>query len=100
MFKKIGCALLAAGLVLGDADAQEMERMETDRPDQTESPFIVPVKWVQFEMGFNFEKNGPGAHTFVYPTLLSKYGISKRLEFRLITNLLSNRQYTGTHYEA
>jgi hypothetical protein len=100
MFKKIGVALLAAGLLWGDADAQEIERMETDRPDQTECPFIVPAKWVQIEMGFNFEKHAPGSHTFVYPTLLSKYGINKRLEFRLITSLLSNREYTGTHYES
>src|ERR1700712_165369 len=99
MLKKIGCALLAASLSIGDADAQELERMETDRPDQTECPFIVPTGWVQFEMGFNFEKNAPGNHTFVYPTLLSKYGVSKRLELRVITNLLSNREYTGTHYE-
>ena len=73
--------------------------METDRPDQTECPFIVPKGWVQFEAGFNFEKAGPGAHTFVYPTLLSKYGVSKRLELRLITNLLSNNEFTSTHYE-
>jgi len=91
MFKKWGCMLLAAGLSLGDAEAQEMERMETDRPDQTECPFIVRTGWVQFEMGFNFEKNAPGAHTFVYPALLSKYGISKRFEFRVITSLLSSR---------
>ncbi len=99
MFKKWGIALMMAGWGMGDATAQEMDRMETDRPDQTECPFIVPVKWVQLEMGFNFEKNEPGAHTFVYPTLLSKYGISKRLEFRLITSLLSDRQNMGTHYE-
>jgi Putative MetA-pathway of phenol degradation len=102
MLKKIGYALLTAGLSFGDADAQdtrEMERMETDRPDQTECPFIVPAKWVQFEMGFNFEKNGPGSHTFVYPTLLSKYGISKRIEFRMITSLLSNKEYTDVHNE-
>jgi hypothetical protein len=99
MFKKISYALLAACLSLGDAEGQEPERMETDRPDQTECPFIVPTGWIQYEMGFNFEKNAPGSHTLVYPALLSKYGISKRFELRVITNLLSNREYTGTHYE-
>ena len=74
--------------------------METDRPDQTECPFIVPVHWLQFETGFNFERNSPYEHTFVYPTLLSKYGISKRLELRLITSLLSNRQFNGNYYES
>ena len=99
MLKKMGIVLLAAGLSIGDADGQETERMETDRPDQTESPFIVPAKWLQFETGFNFEKNHPGAHTFVYPTLLSKYGVSKRLELRMITSLLSVNEYTGNHNE-
>ena len=86
-------------LVYAPARAQETERMETDRPDQTECPFIVPVKWVQLEAGFNYEKLAPGAHNFVYPTLLSKYGISKRLELRVITSLLYNRQFTGMRYE-
>ncbi|MEP7278518.1 MAG: transporter [Bacteroidota bacterium] len=91
--------LIVMALLPTGTHAQEMERMETDRPDQTECPYIVPVNWVQFEAGFNFEKNGPGTRTWVYPTLLSKYGISKRLECRLITSLLSNRQYNGTRYE-
>ncbi|MEO6316991.1 MAG: transporter [Chitinophagaceae bacterium] len=99
MFKNILVFLLAASLPAVPLFAQQLERMETDRPDQTESPFIVPAKWVQLEIGFNFEKNGPGLHTLVYPTLLSKYGISKRLEFRLITNLLTNRESTGSRYE-
>ena len=98
MLKKLGIVLLAAGLSGGDANAQE-ERMETDRPDQTESPYIVPKKWLQFESGFNFEKNEPGSQTFVYPTLLSKYGISKRFELRMITSLLANRDYNGSQYE-
>jgi len=79
--------------------AAQTEKIETDRPDQTECPFIVPAGWVQLEAGFNFEKNAPGAHTFVYPTLLSKYGISPRFEFRMITSLLSSRENTGSHYE-
>ncbi len=102
MFKYIRLLLCFLALVTAKTNAQEkkeMERMETDRPDQTECPFIVPVNWVQFESGFNFEKNAPGSHTFVYPTLLSKYGVSKKLELRLITTLLSNREYDGTHYE-
>ena len=98
--KKIAWALFATGLFTGEAAAQELDRMETDRPDQTECPFIVPVNWIQLETGFNFEKNRPGSHTFVYPTLLSKYGISKRLEFRVITSLLANREYNGGQYES
>jgi Putative MetA-pathway of phenol degradation len=92
MLKKIGYSLLTGLLPFSPAAAQELERMETDRPDQTECPYIVPKKWIQVEMGFNFEKNGPASHTFVHPAVLSKYGISKRVELRLITTFLSEKE--------
>jgi Putative MetA-pathway of phenol degradation len=68
--------------------AQQQGRMETDRPDQTESPFITKNKYVQAEIGFNAEKDN-GLRTLVHPTVLWKYGASKRFEFRLITELVS-----------
>jgi hypothetical protein len=63
------------------------EKMETDRPDQTESPFLTPKKWMQFEIGFNSQKNTASSKEYFYPTLLSKYGISKWFELRLITTV-------------
>ncbi|MFM2137708.1 MAG: hypothetical protein RJA57_15 [Bacteroidota bacterium] len=68
--------------------AQLSGRMETDRPDQTESPFIVKPKYMQAEIGFNYESEA-GDRTLVHPTALWKYGISKLFEFRLITELNS-----------
>src|SRR5215203_1741986 len=68
--------------------AQQEGRMEADRPDQTESPFITKKKYVQTEFGFSYEKNGD-LHAFVHPTVLWKYGACKRFEFRLITELVS-----------
>lgn len=64
--------------------------LDTDRPDQTESAFLVPKKWLQFEAGFNFQKNNARENEFLTPTLLSKYGLSKRVELRLITSLKTN----------
>lgn len=66
------------------------EPIDTDRPDQTESVNIVPKKWLQFEVGFNYQKNDDNNKEFLLPTLLGKYGISKRIELRLITTI--NRQ--------
>jgi hypothetical protein len=60
--------------------------IDTDRPDQTESAALVPKGWLQFEAGFNYEKEAENHH-FVLPTLLSKYGVSKWFELRLITTL-------------
>jgi hypothetical protein len=37
--------------------AQQEGRMETDRPDQTECPFIVKKCFMQIEMGFNAHKS-------------------------------------------
>lgn len=61
------------------------DKIDTDRPDQTESASTVPKKWVQFEMGFLKQKNYTDEDYFQHPSLLTKYGIGKRLEIRLIT---------------
>jgi hypothetical protein len=69
--------------------SQETGRMETDRPDQTESPVITKKKYIQAEIGFNIEKDND-LKSFVHPTILWKYGVSKRFEFRLITEFVSH----------
>jgi hypothetical protein len=68
----------------------QTEKIDTDRPDQTESAVTVPKKWLQLEMGFSKQVNNPNENEFQHPTLLSKYGISKRIEFRLITTIQTN----------
>lgn len=75
-------------LTVNNCFAQQAGRMETDRPDQTESPYLTKKKWVQAEIGFNIERDN-GLKTFVHPTALLKYGLNKRFEFRLITTLVS-----------
>ena len=70
-------------------NAQLTGSIETDRPDQTESPYTVPKKWFQAEAGFVVEKDKSGSKTFVHPSLLSKYGLSKHFELRLITEYVS-----------
>ena len=80
--------LLVALTLLGISTASaQMEKIDTDRPDQTESPAITPKKWIQLEMGFTMQQNNKTEKEFLLPTLLSKYGISKKVEFRLITTL-------------
>jgi len=66
----------------------------TDRPTQTTSPYIVPLKAFQIETGFYqqstsvFTPNGLGAsevdfQNIVYNSLLLRYGLSSKLELRL-----------------
>jgi hypothetical protein len=70
--------------------AQE-DKIETDRPDQTETPFLTPKNWMQFEVGFNVQQNVKNSFEYLSPTLLSKLGISKKIELRLITSIVTNK---------
>ena len=65
--------------------------IQTDRPDQTECPFIVPKNHFQMESGFNYEKVNIDEQNFFYPSTLWKFGINNNLELRLITELNSNK---------
>ena len=66
---------------------QKIKNIQTDRPDQTECPFIVPKNHFQIETGVTYEKINTTEINFIYPTILSKFGISERFEVRLITEL-------------
>jgi hypothetical protein len=76
--------------------AQSEGRLETDRPDQTECPFIVKKGYFQAELGFN---QAPAESLF--PTSLLKIGISKRVELRYVSVLSQERgQVTRFQTEA
>jgi hypothetical protein len=77
--------LLPLLLLATSTATAQLEKIDTDRPDQTESVFIVPRKYVQVEIGFVTEKQNIYFHNFTAPTILSKYGLSKKTELRLIT---------------
>lgn len=74
---------------------QESGRMETDRPDQTESPYITKKNYLQAEFGFNYERVD-GQTQWVHPTALWKFGLSKRFEFRMITEMQTVQLQFGT----
>lgn len=65
------------------------ERIDTDRPDQTESAVLLPKKYIQAEFGFGKENSGDENYTITHPTFLLKYGLSKRFELRLESNFYS-----------
>jgi hypothetical protein len=90
--QKILCSLLLSLFIHASVYCQQTGRMETDRPDQTESPFLTKTNYVQVESGFNIETYDK-LKTLVHPTSLWKYGASKKFEFRLITEFIS--QETG-----
>jgi hypothetical protein len=65
--------------------SQTISAIQTDRPDQTECPFIVPVKYFQIENGFAISNSQSGLITYNYPSSLLKYGVNEKFELRLVT---------------
>lgn len=71
----------------GILKAQEVEPLQADRPDQTECAALVPPGYIQAETGFLYEKRGLDARSFLFPSILWKYGVNDRFEVRLITEV-------------
>jgi len=58
----------------------------TDRPDQTESSAIIPLRLLQIETGFVMEQITSGnitMNSYAYNTTLLRYGLLKNFELRL-----------------
>lgn len=60
----------------------QVDKIDTDRPDQTESAVTVPKNYFQAEFGFNKENLFGKNYDLIHPTALLKYGL-KKFEFRL-----------------
>ena len=66
----------------------------TDRPDQTESAVVVPLRSLQIETGFLMQKNETDLaveRLLSYNTTLLRYGLLERLELRIGLDLLSEK---------
>jgi hypothetical protein len=82
--------LIASLLASSSLFAQEIV---TDRPDQTESPIAVDVGVLQIETGLLFEQYSAGSgflvRRSVYPTNLFRIGLLKRLELRIVNEVVT-----------
>lgn len=81
--------ILFSGFLFAAVNTSAQERIDTDRPDQTESAFLVPKKYFQGEFGFGKENSKDENYTIAHPTFLLKYGLSKRFELRLESTYFS-----------
>lgn len=70
--------------------AQNKGPIEADRPDQTETPSIVPSGMFQVETGFSYQKNEKSSNSQSLPSILWKYGVNENFELRLISEFVSN----------
>jgi hypothetical protein len=62
------------------------QELETDRPDQTESPSIIPKGFFQLETGPILERAYSEINLSLFSSLY-RYGVSDNFEFRLIHEL-------------
>lgn len=72
--------------VLLNASAQKEKRIETDRPNESELADLVPKKYFQIESGIYSEKISPSDFVVIHPHTLLRYGVSERIELRLLSN--------------
>lgn len=83
--KKWYLAIAILSLLASRSAAQELI---TDRPDQTESATIVPQYHLQWEAGTQYDENNFGSE-WTLLTNLFRYGVSDKLELRLVTEIIS-----------
>jgi hypothetical protein len=75
--------ILFVCVLLFYVQGKAQEKIDTDRPDQTESAALVPKKYFQAEFGFNKENFEEDNYNIIHPAFLLKYGLNKRVELRL-----------------
>lgn len=87
---------IIAFLVLLPVTMLAQTTIETDRPDQTESPSTVPHNYLQVESGFMYEKVNREMQSIFHPTVLWRYGLYNNFEFRIQTDLTTEKSAADT----
>lgn len=90
--------------IFAQDEQDELGNLITDRPDQTESPFTLPKGYFQIETGFLYTSGpfgitlpngsvffGDDLETFTYNTSLFRYGLTDKIELRLIQEIGKTR---------
>src|SRR6476646_1644551 len=77
-------------------DENKRKPITADRPDQTETPAIVPKGMFQMENGFSYEKTNDAESNFVTPSTLIKYGVNDNFELRLIAEYTTVQMSSDT----
>jgi hypothetical protein len=86
--------LIVAVAICKSASAQKSE-IVTDRPDQSNTPLLVPQGALQIEMGVLAERESASGFrqmNYTYNTTLLKYGINEHFEVRFNAGYLGTRK--------
>lgn len=88
--------LLALGFLFAGSLAAQIQPIQADRPDQTETPALVPPGMFQLESGFSYQQEDAKSHSYAVPAALWKYGVNQNFELRLITELTGENAAENT----
>jgi len=77
--------LLSLLLLSSFAQENEFPELIGDRPDQTESAFVLPKGYFQFEDGFIYENENTFNQNISYSSMLLRYGLFENFELRFVT---------------
>jgi hypothetical protein len=83
--------LICLNLLICTCIKAQLEKIDPERPDQTESADLIAKKVFQAEFGFNKENTSDRDYDLLYPTALFKYGLGK-IELRMETVVRSSYQ--------
>jgi len=81
--------LFILGMILIGGNALAQDKIETDRPGETQSPALVPKKYFQAEIGVAKQNQTKEDYRLLLPTSLLKYGLSKFIELDLGVDYVS-----------
>ncbi len=73
--------------LISQAQEEDQDEMETDRPSLSFTPKTVVKNRFQLEAGFQkqYDKtNGQRMEEYLYPTVFLKYGLTKKLELHVL----------------
>lgn len=78
------CCCLLVFLLLGlSAPSLAQEKIEADRPDQSQGPSVVPRGLFQLEAGYLNQRHDSRTKTHAYPTGLLRIGLLEGVEIRV-----------------
>lgn len=73
------------------------QQMQTDRPNETESPNSVTTHHLQVENGISFEQDD-NEKTYEIPEVVMRYGVFKNAEIRIESALKINHETTQNDF--
>lgn len=92
-------ALLLVMICFGTTAWAQKEKMETDRPGETQTVALVKKGYVQMEAGFRKEQQNNQDYSLMHPRLQVRYGLSNRVELRADISAESEKIFSENRFQ-